>query len=534
MNETFEYLAMFARFPFALRRFLQHRLMLDEAKAIVAERMDKREDNFLRIVERSIYSYPASPYLPLLRMAGCELGDLRKLVKQKGLEGALRELRAAGVYITFEEFKGRKPIERRGQTITVTASDFDNPRIRRDFTLRTGGSTGAAIKVGVDLEDIAARSPLEMIGLAAHGLLDAPSVRWSGTLPDGSLRNILRSARFGRVPARWFSPKGLRDSRYWVKYGLATYYMLAWMRLCGVRVPWPETVKVDRALVVARSVAELVREHGRCSVTSPVSRGLRVALAAQEAGIDLRGAVFIGTSEPATSAKVRQITASGAGFVSSYGMVETNRIGIGCARTERCDDLHLHSDAFALFTHPYPVPGFGVTVPAFNITSLLPTTSKVMLNIQMDDYGVLEERRCGCDLESYGYTTHIREIRSYSKLTGEGVTLIGNEVAAVLEEILPARFGGSPLDYQLVEQEDERGFTRLHLFISPRLEIPDEGEVIAVVLESLRDSSPMADAARSIWQHTGALQVTRMEPIVTERGKHFPLRMLSRPERENN
>ena len=32
MGETLEYLQTFARFPFALRRFLQHRLTLDEAK----------------------------------------------------------------------------------------------------------------------------------------------------------------------------------------------------------------------------------------------------------------------------------------------------------------------------------------------------------------------------------------------------------------------------------------------------------------------------------------------------------------------
>jgi hypothetical protein len=533
VNENLEYLRMFAQFPVSLHRFLRHTLTLDEAQTIVHERMAHREENFLQIAERSIYGYARSPYLPLLRMAGCELGDLRALVSQKGLEGALRQLREAGVYITFEEFKGRKPIERNGQTMAVTARDFDNPITRRDFTLQTGGSTGTAIKVGVDLNDIAARSPLEMIGLAAHGLLDAPCVRWTGTLPDGSLRNILRSARFRRVPARWFSPAGLRDSKYWVKYGLATYYIVAWMRLLGVNVPWPKTVQVDQALVVARSVEELVRARGSCSVISTVSRGLRVCLAAQEAGIDLRGAVFFGNSEPATSAKARQIVASGAGFISGYGMVETNRIGVGCARTERCDDLHLHSDAFALFTYPYAVPGFGVTVPAFNITSLLSTASKVMLNIQMDDYGVLEERRCGCDLECYGYTTHIREIRSYSKLTGEGVTLIGNEILRVLEEVLPTRFGGSPLDYQMVEQEDEQGFTRLYLVISPRVEITDEGQVIAVVLEALRDSSPMADAARSTWQRTRTLQVKRMQPIITARGKQLPLHMLPRPERVN-
>ena len=45
--------------------------------------------------------------------------------------------------------------------------------------------------------------------------------------------------------------------------------------------------------------------------------------------------------------------------------------------------------------------------------------------------------------EGYGFTTHLREVRSYSKLTGEGVTLIGDEMIHLLEHVLPARFGGS-------------------------------------------------------------------------------------------
>ena len=36
--------------------------------------------------------------------------------------------------------------------------------------------------------------------------------------------------------------------------------------------------------------------------------------------------------------------------------------------------------------------------------------------------------RCGCPFESLGFTTHVHGIRSYSKLVGEGITLIGNDV----------------------------------------------------------------------------------------------------------
>jgi len=92
------------------------------------------------------------------------------------------------------------------------------------------------------------------------------------------------------------------------------------------------------------------------------------------------------------------------------------------------------------------VPGSDITVDAFHFTTLLPTARKLLLNVESDDYGVVETRSCGGPLESYGYTEHLRQIRSFRKLTGEGVTLVGSEMLRILEEVLPARFGGSPLD----------------------------------------------------------------------------------------
>jgi hypothetical protein len=112
----------------------------------------------------------------LLKLAGCELSDLRALVKDKGLEGALLELRAAGVYATYEEFKERKPIVRNGFTLPVTPRDFDNPVARHDFSLMTGGSTGLANQVYQDLDHIAALATIDMVVLAEHELLGAPTV----------------------------------------------------------------------------------------------------------------------------------------------------------------------------------------------------------------------------------------------------------------------------------------------------------------------------------------------------------------------
>ena len=525
MNENLAYAVMFARFPFAVRRFLKQRITLDDAKRIVRERMQRREANLLRSVTQGVYGNPSSPYLALLKHAGCELGDFRDLVNRKGVESALRQLREAGVYVTFEEFKGRKPIERPGLRIPTQASDFDNPRSHHDLASQTGGSTGAAVKVAVDLDYIAARASQRLVALAAHDLIGVPSSMWRGILPDRTFGPLLAGALTGTLPVRWFSPIGLFDSRHWLKYGLGSYYLIACMRAAGIPVPLPEFVPMERALTIAEYGAAMAREHGRFLMRGGTSRAVRVAIAAHEAGLDLSGVTFMGAGEPATDGKLRRIERVGARFISNYGMSDAGLPGPGCARRVGVSDYHLLTDIFALFPHPHRVEAFGVTVPAFVLTTLLPISPKVLLNVETDDFGIVEERHCGCELESYGYTTHLREVRSYSKLTGEGVTLIGDEMIHILETTLPARFGGTPFDYQLMEDEDDQGFTRLYVVVSPRIELQSERAVVECVLEALRHASPAADAARLTWQNAGTLQVKRIEPVWTERHKYLPLYM---------
>src|SRR4030042_3917931 len=94
---------MYTRFLWGLRGYVRNTISLEEAQATVRQRMAEREANFLRLVERGIFGYARSPYLPLLKMAGCELGDIRNMVRDRGLENTLRALRESGVYITFEE-----------------------------------------------------------------------------------------------------------------------------------------------------------------------------------------------------------------------------------------------------------------------------------------------------------------------------------------------------------------------------------------------------------------------------------------------
>jgi hypothetical protein len=517
---------MYGRFAWGLGSFLRHPITLDEARAILERRMAEREASFLRLVERGVFGYPHSPYLPLMKLAGCELEDVRSLVRTRGLEQTLHALREAGVYISFEEFKGREPVVRGGQVVPVEAHSFDNPYLSRYYQTETGGTTGAGTRVETDLDHLAAQSAHLMLTRAAHAVLDVPAALWRGVLPDGSgINNLLRAAHFGRYPRKWFSPSGYGDLRTSLKYRLATQGTVVIGRLFGKPLPWPEHAGLDDAIVVARWAAETLKTNSGCLILAPVSRALRVCLAAREAGLDLTGATFMIAGEPPTPAKVRGIERTGARYFPTYGLAEAGRIGMGCARPADCNDLHLLKDAFAVIQKPRRVPGAEVEVAAFNITSLLPSTPKLMLNVEIDDYGIIERRSCGCPLESYGFTEHLREIRSFRKLTGEGVTLVGSEMVRILEEVLPARFGGSPLDYQLLEEEDEHGFTRLSLLVSPSIGIADEDAVIEAVFQAMSQSSVAADSARAIWSQARILRVKRMQPVWTARGKLMPLHL---------
>ena len=510
---------MFARFPAALRRFVTEPTTLDGARAAVGAQLARRELSLLRLLRESVYGNPSSPYLPLLRNAGCELGDAEALVAKHGVEGALTALRMEGVHVTYEEFKGRKPIVRSGLALDVTAARFDNPGARRDLSLATGGSTGQANLVYQDLDHIAALAANEIIGLDAHGVRDAPSVHWANILPGSGIRFVLQRVRHGQRRQQWFTPIGWQDTRAWRKYAAATRYMLWWMRRFGVEIGDPEVVRPDDAVVVARAVRETVDREGSCVLYASVSRAVRVALAAQQAGLDLDGVTTRLLSEPLTPSRRRRIEESGARVLAGYGSIETGVIALGCADPRHADDAHLLSDAFALIEHPHVVPGTGMEVRAFNLTSLRPSTPKVMLNYQIDDHGSVEPRACGCALGDFGYATHLHSIRSYTKLVGEGGTLVGDDLLAVLEDALPRRFGGTPLDYQLQEEEDERGLTRLVLVVDPTIDLPADDQVVAFLLDELGSSSPMADATATIWQSAGTVRVARRRPRLTARGK---------------
>jgi hypothetical protein len=517
-------LRSYVRFATGLPAFLRNPISLAGAEALVRQGMERREDNFLRLVERGVFGWRRSPYARLMKLARCELGDVRDMVRRRGLEHTLRALREAGVYVTFDEMKGREPVVRHGESFPVTPPDFSNPLLRPAYEAESGGTTGVGTRVSQDLDHLAVQSAHLMLAYHAHGVLEGPHGVWRGVLPDSSgLNTMLRGARHGRIPAKWFYPARPGDPKPALRFRALTYGTVLASRMLGAPLPWPERVPIERAIVVAQWAAGMLKQYGACQVNAPVSRALRVCLAAREAGLDLTGAVFVIAGEPPSPAKVAGIEASGARCFTTYGFVEAGRVAIGCVNPSTTNDLHILRDGFEVLPYERQVPGAAATVTALNVTSLLLTTPQILLNAEVDDYGVVEDRACGCPLERLGYHRHVRDIHSYRKLTGEGVTLVGGEMIEIMERVLPARFGGSPLDYQLMEEETEQGFTQLSLIVSPRVQLASEGAVIDAIMKELRASSVMADSARGIWAQAGTMRVKRMEPVWTGRGKLMPL-----------
>lgn len=526
-------LKMYARFIWALPRFLTQQMSLEQAQGIVRDRLANREANFLRLIEKGIFGYAKSPYLPLLKSAQVEFSDIRSMVQAQGLEATLSSLRDAGVYIRYEEFKGREPLVRDGLEMPLKASDFDNPFLKRHYETRTSGSTGAGTRVWHELDYLSnGVLPMLMLGRDAHGILHTPGGIWRGVLPEGSGTDyVLNHIKMGNPPLKWFTPLSNQNLRPDLRFRLASLYIHGMARLLGRPIPWPQSVSLDQPELVARWLARTIEEQGGCTFSTSASSTLRICLAAQDLGLNLKGASLMVGGEPLTPAKHQQIRQSGAKCISHYFMAEAGAVAWGCANPAGEVDMHFFKDSLALIQYPRLMPSAETTVNAFVYSTLLPLAPKIMLNVESDDFGIIEQRSCGCPLEEYGFTDHIRRIRSFSKLTGEGVTLVSGEMESIVEKILPQTFGGSMLDYQWVETEDSQGFTRLNLFIHPQVEIQDECQVIRVVLDTLKQGSVAAELAQENWNQAGTLQIKREKPLLTNSGKQMPLFVASRVNR---
>ena len=106
------------------------------------------------------------------------------------------------------------------------------------------------------------------------------------------------------------------------------------------------------------------------------------------------------------------------------------------------------------------------------------------------------------------------------------MTFLGTDLIALLEEELPARFGGNATDYQLVERE-ERGVPSVHLLIRDAVGKLDDDEVSRSALAFLRARGRPESLMADIWNQGDTLRVVRGDPHVTPGSKILPLQTMS-------
>lgn len=515
---------MYWRFAVGLRAFVRQPLTLEQSRHIIEQRLANRERNFLSIVARAVYGYKQSPYLKLLDAARCEFGDIENMVKAQGIERTLKRLCEAGVYISIEEFKGKQEVVRGTTRFRVRESDFDNPFLLRQFEGTTGGSRGAGSRTSFDFDHITYdQAVYQMCLLDAYGTLGKPVVLWRPIAPGGGPRKVLEYVKMGKIPEKWFSPVRTADVTPSLQSRLATSYMVYMSRLCGADIPAPEYVALDDAVRVARAIGSLVCASGACWVNTGVSQAVRICQAAREANVEVGGAVFLVGGEPVTETKRREIESAGGRVCPRYVFVEAGYAGLGCLNNAVPDDVHLLKDSLALIQRSREVPHAGVSVDAFLFTTLCATAPKILLNLETGDYGVLEERSCGCYLDHLGFGDHLSNIRSFEKLTSQGMTFLGSGLVNLLENVLPARFGGTSIDYQMLEEEDGAGQTHLYVLVSPDVGPVDEHDVESTVLTALSEGQDCNRMMTQIWLQSKTIRVKRVRPVTTARGKLLPL-----------
>jgi len=99
-------------------------------------------------------------------------------------------------------------------------------------------------------------------------------------------------------------------------------------------------------------------------------------------------------------------------------MTEAGPLGAACARGSDATDVHVLRDKISLLQRMQMPTGGDEPIGVFFLTALLATGPKILINVASDDFGILEERNCGCPLGDLGLHQHLRRIRSAGKLTG--------------------------------------------------------------------------------------------------------------------
>lgn len=520
MADTIASARAYARLVRDLRPFVREQLSDEQAVETVRQGLAGREAAFLDVVDRAILARPSTPVARLLAHADVGIGDLRASVAAHGLEATLRELYGAGVRLSLEEMRGRVPIVRDGLELRADPDAFDNPLVTGQISVTSGGSTGGRIRAPFDLPSIVPEVAHFSLLWQTFGLHDRPVAAWYPAPPGvAGIKVVLAAAKLGSPATRWFSQTPLR----WRDGGLRHRILTTTVSGISSAIPRPEHVPPDDSAVVVDWVARRCANGTPPVVMCTPSSAVRVCAAAAEARVDVAGTFFRCGGEPYTAAKDAFIREAGCAGAAAYYVTEAGGpAGVPCGEPSGPGDVHLCADRLALLQIDRGV-GPSARVGALVLTTLSASSSKLVINLESDDYAEVDEAPCGCLAGSIGLGPRLRDIRSHAKLTAEGMHFIGDELIRLVEEELPRRFGGNPSSYQLREEEGPGGSTRVALRVSPSVGPLDDRAVVDAVYAYLAAGGVGQRMMVDVWRRAGTLVVERGEPEATDASKTLPL-----------
>jgi len=517
LRERAEDAAMLGRLGRDLPRYLRRPLSVEEARRRVSLGVERRERRFLALVDRTVYGDRRSPYRVLLRHVGCERGDLHALVVREGLESTLRHLAALGVFVSFDEFKGRRAAVRGSARFTFSERDFDNPLAPSHYVELTGGSRGRPMRVGRSQGAVTDMAASFALALEAHGVVSPRAFFWNGAGLSWAFAHL----KLSNPIERWLYPIDPLPRLTRLAHG----YVAVLARMAGTRIPPLQHVDVQEPERVVDELARLVPGERPIVVNSTVSSAVRVASAAASMGRPLAGVTFHTRSEPLTPTRRRAIEVSGARALADYAAVELSSIAYACGDGIRADDMHLNLDRYAAIEREREVVEGGPYVDALLFSTLSPDAPKIALNVELGDSARVERRECRCSLGALGLTTHLSEIRSFEKLSSEGTSFARSNLVQILEETLPSRFGGSAVDYQVVEEEGQDGSAVLVLRVHPRVGDADAEALRAVLFEELGRGGIVDQYQVALLRRAASIVVRRLPPLTTRAGKVLPFHL---------
>jgi hypothetical protein len=523
LNKARSTLALLTSLP----AFLRESANLQNAQKEIRNALDSREDRFLELIYTRVYQSADSPYLRLLKRAGCDYSDLQNQVRSRGLEKTLEQLASEGVYLTSDEFKGKKEIIRGKDHFRISPAELETQGVTASFVAQSSGSRNQPIQSRISLDWLRIRALGIGLFLDSHNLCSHAHAIYEPTLPASTaINNLLYNAKFRIATDRWFARRIPVNSRIEASYYYSvTYLLILTARMLGHNFPKPEFIH-DRGIEAIVRWVDDKRTHSKaCCIKTTASNAAKISNVACKMRISLEGTKFISGGEPFTESKHEVIKRAGATAVPRYNYGGGLTVGLGCANPLYTDEVHVTLYMLAVIQQPKSVTLQDRVIRPLLCTTLHPSAPRLLLNVDNGDYADLLFRDCGCALQSAGLTLHLHHIRSYEKFTGEGMNYFYGDLFELLEKIIPCEFGGGPGDYQLVEEEDGNGQTRLTLLVHPLVEKIDEERLLTRLQLGLAEGSRNNRFMSKLWQDSRTFRIRREVPHASPRGKILPLHL---------